>query len=194
MVPLIVGDVVHNLRAALDILICDIARHRGKGLSDLKFPFADTESAWETSVLGLMRLGPDVVAAVREMGAYRNGPSSGLRALHDFDILDKHRLIVPVYSAVWAEATLPVGLADDLISRREDGFVRLSSEDTLLIRHSLERTHLPRPKTEPVAYFSHGLPQGSPFAGHPVLEVLNNAANNVEAYVEAFSGQFGGSA
>ena len=42
-IPVIIGDVVHNLRAALDILIGDVARVAGKSPKEMKFPFAPSK-------------------------------------------------------------------------------------------------------------------------------------------------------
>lgn len=190
--PVIIGDVAHNLRSALDVLLCDLARGRDRSTSDLKFPFADGPEKWAEN-LGKTdfanKLGPEIVAAVAEMEAYRDGPGSGLRHLHDLNILDKHRLIVPTFAACWADVPieLTAGLTRDRLS---GGMVRLGDGDTFLVRKGLELSLLPRPRTGPIPYFPHGLPQGSPFAGHPVVETLSHAADSVHQWVEAFASRF----
>ena len=42
-IPLLIGHAIHNLRGALDLLVCDVARLRGKSTNKIMFPF--TESA-----------------------------------------------------------------------------------------------------------------------------------------------------
>jgi len=39
--PLIIGDVIHNLRTALDILACELVQLNGGNADDVYFPFCD---------------------------------------------------------------------------------------------------------------------------------------------------------
>lgn len=95
---LIFGDFVHNLRAALDIAVVDIARLRGKSLDKVKFPFAETKEKFKSTIENFNRLGADFVEAISALEPYRGG-NDRLRLLHDLDIDDKHKLVIPVFSA-----------------------------------------------------------------------------------------------
>src|SRR4051794_8992852 len=39
----IIGDAIHNLRAALDMMACELARQNGKSDKGVYFPISDTE-------------------------------------------------------------------------------------------------------------------------------------------------------
>lgn len=194
-IPLIVADIAQNLRASFDLLIHDIARHRGlKPPEDLQFPFAEDEASWKEIMekKSMLRLGKDVVAAISEIGAYRNGPSSGLRQLHDLNNLNKHRLLVPTYAATWAKSSMPPDLLGKLSpSRIQNGLVKITTSDVFLVRKGLGFAMLPTPCSAPEPFFPDGLPKAAPFHGHPVLKTLNDAADNVKAHVEALANQFG---
>jgi hypothetical protein len=93
--PLIVGDIVHNLRTALDIAMCDVARVRGKSTDKIKFPFAISSETLEKALTGdVKKLGDDIIELLRACEPHRKG-NKALRALHDLDIDDKHKLILP---------------------------------------------------------------------------------------------------
>ena len=102
--PLVLGDVIHNLRSALDLLICDIARARNKSPSKLKFPFADNQRRYEDAIdTGeIRRLGSDVQKALKALKAFKDG-NALLRGLHDLDIADKHDIIITVIEVAWGK-------------------------------------------------------------------------------------------
>lgn len=49
-VPLMLGDAIHNLRAALDLLACDIVRMAGKSTKNVYFPFASNAGEFEGQI------------------------------------------------------------------------------------------------------------------------------------------------
>ncbi|MER8884734.1 hypothetical protein [Mesorhizobium sp. M0816] len=190
---IILGDAAHNLRAALDIMLCDIARIREKSTDKLKFLLATSAEEWEARLAKhpLKRLGPDVVQAVRNLAPNRD-TNSALRALHDLDILDKHELVVLTFAGCWSKAAVqpPIWEAIPVQNKRGDNML-VTEEDMFLIRGGLELSLLPMPTTLPFPIFTHGLPQGSPFAGKPVLETLRSTAQFVAEVVEDFALKFG---
>lgn len=99
----IVGDIVHNLRASLDILLNDIGRLRGMNTTSFKFPFATDADHLEARIksMKLSHLGNDVVDEIRILKPYRGG-NQPLRDLHDLDISDKHEFLIPVFGATTA--------------------------------------------------------------------------------------------
>ena len=102
----IVGDVVHNLRTALDLLACDLVRLKGKSTRKAYFPFCDTEADLSATIKArhMNHAGRDIVQAIQALQPYKGGNIT-LRAVHDLDIADKHHAIIPVIGAV----TVPVG-------------------------------------------------------------------------------------
>lgn len=46
----IIGDVFHNLRTSLDILVCDLVRIEGKSVKEVLFPFCETPNEFAEAV------------------------------------------------------------------------------------------------------------------------------------------------
>lgn len=95
--PLVIGDAIHNLRSALDILACDVMRFHQRGVASVHFPFAKSPEELEATIRHrtLHRASPAVVDLFRELQPYPGG-NDLLLAIHDFDVRDKHKLINPV--------------------------------------------------------------------------------------------------
>ena len=96
-IPLVVGDAVHNLRSALDLLACDLVRLiPGKSDKGVAFPFANSEKKLKDEIKSrnIRRAGPDVVDRIERLKPYKGG-CDALWAIHDLDITDKHKLILP---------------------------------------------------------------------------------------------------
>ena len=93
----IIGDVLHNLRASLDLLACELVRLNGASDKGVYFPFCHDEASLDRTIheRHLDRAAPDVVNTIRSLKPYRNG-NVKLRAIHDLDIMDKHQTIIPI--------------------------------------------------------------------------------------------------
>ena len=97
--PAALGDAIHNLRTALDIMACDMVRlNTGKeDVSGVYFPFARDAEGLE--VLMKKRrthdAGEHVVNLVRELRPFVGG-NIALRRVHDLDVLDKHTSIIRI--------------------------------------------------------------------------------------------------
>ena len=92
----IVGDVVHNLRAALDLIACEMVRAAGQSDKDVYFPFSETADQLDhmMSKRHFDRAGARAVALLQSLKPYKNG-NAALRVIHDLDIQDKHRALIP---------------------------------------------------------------------------------------------------
>jgi len=115
----LVGDVVHNLRAALDLLAVELVRLNGGNVKDVYFPFAESASALEKAIIDrrFHRASKASIAVVRSLQPYKGG-NRLLRALHDLDIQDKHRTLIPVVSIVSTSGiTVGPAVAGDISSR-----------------------------------------------------------------------------
>lgn len=93
---LIIGDIVHNLRAALDQTACAIIPN-GTTDRDAAFPIAWSQSTLETAIekRHIDRADPKAVNLIRSLKPY-NGGNDHLTGLRDLDDTDKHRLLIPV--------------------------------------------------------------------------------------------------
>jgi hypothetical protein len=94
----IIGDAIHNLGAALDLLACDLVRVNGGDVEDVYFPFCRSEQEFENTIKErhIDRASPDVVDIFRSLEPYHRG-NDALRAIHDLDISDKHGILHPVF-------------------------------------------------------------------------------------------------
>lgn len=99
----LVGDIAHNLRTSLDVLLNDIARVRGVGLSGMLFPISkdheshDKKLSLSNANQPFKKLGNDVVEAITSLKPYAGGHQY-LRGIHDLNNTDKHKLVVPTVS------------------------------------------------------------------------------------------------
>jgi hypothetical protein len=95
--PAYVGDILHNLRAALDIMAVTLVTLNGNNPKSVYFPFADNATDFPMMVKkrNFDLAGADAVKLVQKIGPYRGGDNL-LRAVHDADIDDKHKGLVPL--------------------------------------------------------------------------------------------------
>lgn len=113
----ILGDVVHNLRSALDHLICQVTLLDSDGNADCaktQFPIASKSEQQFESMADhrIPDLSPEHRAAVKRMQPYNAGdkaPAHSLAVLADLSNADKHRVVNPTYSFLAVD-----GLADKL--------------------------------------------------------------------------------
>lgn len=92
----VVGDLMHNLRAALDLMACDLARANGRSVNNVYFPFCDGVGELDEMIKRrhFQRTGSAAVALLKSLKPYRGG-NDALRAIHDLDIQDKHQELIP---------------------------------------------------------------------------------------------------
>lgn len=93
----VIGDVVHNLRASLDLLAFDLVDANGGNTKNVHFPFSNAADEFEGMLKkrGMLAADPADVEMLRSMRPYHGG-NDALRAVHDMDIVDKHRTLIPL--------------------------------------------------------------------------------------------------
>lgn len=161
-----VGDAIHNLRSALDLLACEVVERSGNSPKDVHFPFADTQAGLtaksQHSPPGGMikrhhfdRARSDAVTAVLALAPH--GESSGnalLYGLHQLDKIDKHRDIIALTTDQPAPGMFFMG------------------------------SHLkPDDYTSPKLVFTAGIP----LAGEEVVTVLERLSGELERAIKTFS-------
>ncbi|MEG3124877.1 hypothetical protein [Sphingomonas sp. GB1N7] len=94
----IVGDAAHNLRSSLDIMVCDVARMKGRSTKNVRFPFGTDKVHFDGRLrdTGFSKIDSVMTEIVQSLEPFPSGNKS-LRDLHDLDIQDKHELLVPVF-------------------------------------------------------------------------------------------------
>jgi hypothetical protein len=92
----VLGDVIHNLRTALDLTASDLARINGASPEGVYFPFCEDADFLDSMIKrrNFDRAGSDAVALLKELKPYRGG-NVALRALHEMDVEDKHKALIP---------------------------------------------------------------------------------------------------
>lgn len=137
-IPLIVGDVLHSLRGALDYVACGMVVAGGGVInSKTKFPIREVAEDWEVSGLRLVKgAHQQAIEALRRIQPYKAG-NYFLWLLNRLNILDKHRLLVAV-SGINSGRTLspdeqaaePKGGEDAFFTNGPRGRVKISAWTT----------------------------------------------------------------
>jgi hypothetical protein len=186
----VMGDAVHNLRSALDLLACDLVRINGENTKGVHFPFSADAKEFRRQIRDkkLDRAGPDIVALVMSLKPYRGGNLS-LRAIHDLDIQDKHQALIPVANVVEAPGGIlvwgghPNKIPDWQSRVTHDGqiLVMMPAVGNLAIGDEI------------AASFTLAFAETEPMAGREVIEALQELAELVAGILETFKAHCEGS-
>ena len=95
------GDAIHNLRASLDLLACELVRLNNQNDDDVYFPFSKTQADFQRMFTKrhMDRASPQSQALIHALQPYPGGDDD-LRAIHDLDIIDKHQMLIPAADMV----------------------------------------------------------------------------------------------
>lgn len=94
---LLIGDAIHNARSALDHLAWRLVEVDGGSPGEAtSFPIAETEEGYGDRLRKCLRgASPATRARIRGLAPWRCGDEQ-LWRLHKLDVIDKHRLLLPV--------------------------------------------------------------------------------------------------
>jgi len=100
VLAIILGDLIHNARSALDHLIWWAVETQGASpTARTSFPIADTETKFsQMAVTALAGVSSETRAKIEDIKPWKDG-SPPLLHLHRLDIVDKHRLLLVVGAA-----------------------------------------------------------------------------------------------
>jgi hypothetical protein len=193
----LIGDAIHNLRSALDLLIWQLVLHAG-GTPGKRtaFPIFDRETDFLAGYAAqLAGTDASVGKRVKALAPYEKGNAT-LWLLHRLDIIDKHRVLLPAYSSVgttiidmsvgmrgvadWLKdiPPMPIGLNWATPSCP----VRDGEELWRVPADSLDKVDL-----NPKFTFNIALAPGTPVKlGTPVLSMLKGFEEEVAKVVAAF--------
>lgn len=103
-VPFLIGDVVHNLRSALDHVAYEIVKRGGGTPSQgLVFPIKDTRKEVVDAIKSEIQVaaGSDIVSLIVDgIQPHEGGKGHPLWVLHRLDCIDKHRELLPTADAI----------------------------------------------------------------------------------------------
>ena len=158
-----VGDVIHNLRAALDLMASELVRMNGRDDGHVHFPIVDDATKLKSRIKSqnFDDAGADTVDLLQKLKPWPGG-NDELAELHSLDLMDKHRVLVdPVFSVY-----------GPTIQMWED-----------------DGTHNPRVISDPSEPLKlvFNFPAHSAFAGSELLSTLERIAKMVEHVVESFA-------
>ena len=204
--PLILGDAVHNLRTALDMMLFVMARERSPSPSNIQFPFPRKDS--DDALTGAINNGQVKFAGKKVEEAIRrlNPSPSGnpiLSGIHSLDIRDKHHLLIlsrgiprfvgdTLSALINARPKLNVPVACSGVARLEIGaggailMAAPEDQDILKVATRFATRSLAdsqeEAKVQPAFAITFG--KGQPFADRTILEVLRDAARNVRTALD----------
>ena len=181
--PTIIGDALHNLRAALDLAVCEAVTVTGGTPSNYtRFPFAeDREKLIGPLEKGVIKASCPAIYdfIVDDLKPYKGGNDT-LYALHNFDIMDKHKLLIPIVSII---ALSGVGGEDD----RGGSFRELNLQiaqggklNVLSNANNVKITNYGKPS------FQILFNKGQILEGEPVIPTLNNFSQLISSIVDSF--------
>jgi len=182
----IIGDVVHNLRAALDLLACDLVRLNHKSTRKVSFPFSTREEDLSKAIKerNFHLAGADVVQATRRLKPYSGG-NLALRAIHDVDLADKHQSLLPVIRGIHVPIREILGAGSDF---------PMPQLSTLVVKDGQIIVGLPA-RAAPHLSLGAELPfrsvltfgDGFGFDGCELFEFLHNLTETANGVIDALS-------
>jgi hypothetical protein len=171
---LIIGDAVHNLRTALDLLMCDLVRHASPNEivhKKVAFPFPSGRMGLNAAIQDRkIKCCANVMTALLNMEPQIRDQHT-LGGLHELDLADKHRLIIPIFG------------------REPSGFVvvdpELMTKDRSVLPNPRPGTHLQvDEQVSPAFQIEFG--GGQPFEYEPVIPTLEQLAELVAGIILSF--------
>jgi hypothetical protein len=186
----LIGDIIHNLRGALDILACDLVRANGRPelVKDTYFPISSSVDVFNNNgvkkIKGASQRAIDVIAALRP---YKGGDNL-LWRLHRLDILDKHQLIIPVGVSmgnilldVWGRARKGVAKGTRMVLRSGEKMYPLKN-DAILDTHAPYTSNWEGGISSEYT-FDIAFGEGQILDGEPVLPTLQRFASHTEEII-----------
>jgi hypothetical protein len=202
-IPCLIGDVVHNLRAALDYMINEICRtaNPGREYKRLHFPFHEDKQGLENAVKNLVTknglpvaIGDIIMTRIKPWNKPESTGNSVLSGLNRLDNADKHRLLVPtlVVTAVTGFSCLVTGgnirgaLNDMTVTMRPiEGHTTHFGSYSSIAAFRGDISDLEGIVTDPgIPTYDLILGDAPPFSGEPVVPLLEHI---VELTLDVFN-------
>jgi hypothetical protein len=207
----IVGDAIHNLRSSLDLMVCETVRAKGNTVKKATgFPVFKSARAcvdeFKSGAPGQVQGAPKkVVDFIKKSKPYK-GANNPLWRIHQLDIADKHKLLVPVGMA--HQGTINSYTMADVLEAypgvttfklhelpTAQGIGIVVPELTFPLEDGAEIYRAPaRLRTDPVAQmhmdpqFTFGIAfgEGEIVEGEPLVPTLHEFTQFIEGFIESF--------
>ena len=186
-----IGDVVHNLRSSLDLLMNDLVVMAGnQPHRSTQFPVGIEVKELKPSFFEKVRgAEPRTIKLIKRLKPYEGGIGSALWRLHELDIRDKHRLLVPVGAAHRNVIFRPHIPTSDGIELPLLSFAIRPADRQFPLRDGAELYREPlvmAVNTDPQVTLEIAFGDGQIFEGEPVIETLAQLAQAVDRVIGAF--------
>ena len=196
-IGVIIGDLIHNLRSALDHLVWQLVLDNGETPTrDNQFPVCTRRELWgkarEQSLAGIRDGHAELIERVQPFQSVKPG-NAPLARLHKLWNEDKHRVVMTVLAATRDDTDVPFVTRPIPLSKftpirdiskmlSADGFYGTPLDGHALARLRIEASG-PRARAEMLSQWRAGL---SFVDGIPAEVTINAMATTVESLVNAF--------
>jgi hypothetical protein len=188
----IIGDVVHNLRSALDLAVCRLVRvNNGNVTANTGFPVytdaTDYQSTGRKKVRGVTPAALRIIDFLQPCNQPVPPEDHMNYILHRLDITDKHRLLIPVGSAmhdgdIYIRNAVLDGVPQSLgVNPIVDG------AEFLRVKHIIKK---PNTEIEPRLRFELVFERDGPGQGQEVLHLLSQLVTYTEKNINWFDSLF----
>ena len=181
-----IGDALHNLRSALDILWHDIIRECGGTPSRYtRFPIRETADELEPAFKDMLKKKQIEIVVknflMSDIKPYKAGNYS-LWALEDLNVRDKHQLLIPLLKSMYITG---ICLKDENANEWHiEGVLYGDRPWSHLLPQCAGRNLEVKNKGHATSTILFDM--GFPFEGEPVLPALDRIAKEVSRTVKAF--------
>lgn len=178
-INVVFGDVIHNLRSALDYIAFDLATKYGANRNFTGFPFHESSENFINEIKnGRLSCVPDALKSVfLATETFRNGKGANLWHLNKLDIIDKHRMLLASEFITGLTVGSPIPGMDAFNSyfsnRNPHGYLCVTTNRLL-------------PNKETKLNFDIVIAEMDHFLDHPLLNVLNQLKNETITVIEHF--------
>jgi len=158
----ILGDAIHNMRSALDLMAVSLVDEAKGNTNGVYFPFAESGDELDPMIKrrNFHRAPEEAVDLLRTLAPYKGG-NVALRAIHDLDIEDKHKTLIPHLAMTTTPELSMVGSI-------ADGTVEL----------------VMAPGAAPTVEFL--FPEGTGLHGQPIIPTLHELVKLVSGILDTF--------
>jgi hypothetical protein len=196
----IIGDAVHNLRSALDLLIFAMVGTDALNPDRVQFPFAKRAETLENTIKNrnVHLAGKNVIEAIKALKPYPDG-NELLAGLHLLDVQDKHKLIVTVgrsadISYNDLRKVIPEIVTSNITSAQPDApmfnfngtgrfILRDGRPEPSIWQRAAARDATTEHETNIQPAFAICFGEGHPFSGEPVIGKLHDMVGEVEGAI-----------
>ena len=186
----ILGDAIHNLRSALDILVWQLILAEGNKPSRKNaFPVSSSPKGFESHLKEKVKgVSPQALELFKAAEPYKGGKHEGLWILNELDIRDKHRLLVPVFTQAGGVSINE--MFDDLLGTdafTRGGIVFINPADKGPMKDGDIVFSAPeKPDTDPQFRFHIAFGEGDIIEGQPIQPTLTQFLDLVKGILEPF--------